>query len=728
MLLVLALCVPIVISSFSSLSSQLVQECRLRLESGSIALSKEMEQLQIQAHAAGLNGDFLTLCSVKGKLPASSAWTMNRANVAFNRISQMGSFASYVFILFPQNDFFFDSYRCSSDFSSFSDHFLGFLKNGNELDGEKIRELVTEAKFSPLFVPLDCFSFLGKNDVQDQVENACLFIVPVCDQNTFETMADVVFVLDPLVIRSELLPEDNRDSYRLTVQDQGMGTVLLANGKQDEHISSSWKSISIINDALGWKITASFPFSLIQDRMQPVTKLIFGYGIIGILLVLFLSILLGKREYGNLLELYKATDSVLPVSSRNTDAFRHVVELVRLNYRSVGEFRDHLLQMETLNRSIRLENIVVGGSITPDQEEMIQSQFPGGRIEFYCILIIRSVGKDFSGDTLHNSLVVDLLKTAGICFLSFPRANNDVVFLVSWNKSEKEFSDTITSCLQSNREILDHPCHGGISNLVHDLAQVGLCYDQARRALDSISSSLDEMLIVRYALPADFIRLDGEELLFHDRLQQALFSGDSQVSCSILQDMCGIYRKETAYFAVQKRQIFSGIFAIYYHTFIRCAMPVSAIENLPSYSENLTVDDLFTAFSKSAQQLCMYLENRRKSAKERQKEDVADYLRNHYPDYDLSSEKVCQVMSISKYALNRYMQEVYGESFATALERIRIENAAKMLQETDYANLRIAHEVGFAALNTFYRVFIKRMGTTPKEYKRRFEENETSER
>ncbi len=96
---------------------------------------------------------------------------------------------------------------------------------------------------------------------------------------------------------------------------------------------------------------------------------------------------------------------------------------------------------------------------------------------------------------------------------------------------------------------------------------------------------------------------------------------------------------------------------------------------------------------------------------------IAQYISTHY-DGHISLETLAEELEMSKFHLSRLFGEKMGVSFPTYLTNIRLDQAVMLLQNTDHSITEICDEVGFNSQRTFFRVFQKRYGMTPKEYRR----------
>ena len=95
---------------------------------------------------------------------------------------------------------------------------------------------------------------------------------------------------------------------------------------------------------------------------------------------------------------------------------------------------------------------------------------------------------------------------------------------------------------------------------------------------------------------------------------------------------------------------------------------------------------------------------------------VLMYLNTHYTS------------SVSRQDLSRelgynqsYISHVFAATMKTTIPEyvstLRVQDAARLLRETDYSVTQIASELGFGSIRNFNRVFLKETGMTPKEYR-----------
>jgi two-component system response regulator YesN len=97
---------------------------------------------------------------------------------------------------------------------------------------------------------------------------------------------------------------------------------------------------------------------------------------------------------------------------------------------------------------------------------------------------------------------------------------------------------------------------------------------------------------------------------------------------------------------------------------------------------------------------------------------VERYLREHYNE-ELSLQTLSSRFNVNNVYLGRLFKEETGEYFNDYLNRIRLDQAKKLLQTTLYKASDIAAIVGFLDPNYFYRKFKQVNGLSPSEYRSR---------
>lgn len=115
-------------------------------------------------------------------------------------------------------------------------------------------------------------------------------------------------------------------------------------------------------------------------------------------------------------------------------------------------------------------------------------------------------------------------------------------------------------------------------------------------------------------------------------------------------------------------------------------------------------------FNESASNISKKSENRSESVVERAKKYIQENFRK-----DISLEDVSQKVDISSYYFSKVFKEETGENFIEFLTKLRMEEAKRLLEESDLSIKEVCSEVGYSDPNYFSRNFKKYAGITPTE-------------
>lgn len=96
---------------------------------------------------------------------------------------------------------------------------------------------------------------------------------------------------------------------------------------------------------------------------------------------------------------------------------------------------------------------------------------------------------------------------------------------------------------------------------------------------------------------------------------------------------------------------------------------------------------------------------------------VSVYVEKNYQK-DLKLESIAKMFNYNSAYLGKLFKKEVGENFNNFLERIRIENAKKMLLDTDLKVYQVSERVGYSNIDYFYAKFKRYVGISPKEFKK----------
>ncbi len=126
--------------------------------------------------------------------------------------------------------------------------------------------------------------------------------------------------------------------------------------------------------------------------------------------------------------------------------------------------------------------------------------------------------------------------------------------------------------------------------------------------------------------------------------------------------------------------------------------------------------------------LCLFLRETLVSERSRSTRSFVrraeEYVRTNYADAELSLDQICEFLGVSNSYFSTVFKKETGKSFVGYLTDYRMEQASRMLMETDEKSYIIARNVGYTDSNYFSYVFKRRFGVSPSKYRMEHAERE----
>lgn len=92
------------------------------------------------------------------------------------------------------------------------------------------------------------------------------------------------------------------------------------------------------------------------------------------------------------------------------------------------------------------------------------------------------------------------------------------------------------------------------------------------------------------------------------------------------------------------------------------------------------------------------------------------FLSENY-DKDISLQEIANTISLSPHYFSRLFKSITGLNFVDYLTEIRIAQAKQLLRQTSMMISEVSEKVGYRDASYFSRVFVKTVGTSPREYR-----------
>jgi len=99
---------------------------------------------------------------------------------------------------------------------------------------------------------------------------------------------------------------------------------------------------------------------------------------------------------------------------------------------------------------------------------------------------------------------------------------------------------------------------------------------------------------------------------------------------------------------------------------------------------------------------------------------VKNYIDEHYKD-EINLEQLADLVGMTSTSFSRYFKQRTGKNFLEYIIDIRLGHAARMLIDTTDSISEICWRTGFNTLTNFNRLFRKRKGCNPTEFREKYQ-------
>jgi AraC-like DNA-binding protein len=104
--------------------------------------------------------------------------------------------------------------------------------------------------------------------------------------------------------------------------------------------------------------------------------------------------------------------------------------------------------------------------------------------------------------------------------------------------------------------------------------------------------------------------------------------------------------------------------------------------------------------------------------KNKSKEAILSYIATAYANPELNIETVASATGANRAKINEFLKNEYGFTFSTCLNKLRLAEAARLLQNPNSSVADVADAVGYGSPSYFITLFKKEYGCTPSSLKK----------
>lgn len=275
-------------------------------------------------------------------------------------------------------------------------------------------------------------------------------------------------------------------------------------------------------------------------------------------------------------------------------------------------------------------------------------------------------------------------------------------------------------CLSAER-FLNLELTVGIGASCHGLSQLRRSAGEARNALDYQTMVGDEPVVyIGDVEPRKTEAVEMETHSFRELLAAMRLEDDAKIEARVKQFLSAL--------RTQKMPISQHRLAVMeLATELMRAIKPYELEETDDMSQQLVELSLLKnlsspcVFETRLIQLCKQISHaiaqKRNNTSQLVVEEAKTYIQQHFSNSDLSLETVCSHLHLSVSHFSTLFKQETGGSFVSYLTRVRLDEAARLLDHTDLPVGEISQQVGYSEPAYFSYVFKKQYGISPMKYR-----------
>ena len=405
------------------------------------------------------------------------------------------------------------------------------------------------------------------------------------------------------------------------------------------------------------------------------------------------------------------------------------IDKERKQLSDISKMKEELKSKEALIKKDFLNNLVHGEADTNNLMQKCGELGINLISRYYKVLISRIESR--SGNTQNQQEACSLLNSYSSAIseaVSFFHHTNLLVCIFK-GTSQNELEDNIFRAAETISHIAtkneDCTVLTAIGKTVEHLSQLKISYEDAKKILDVNSKNLENRIISSDDL-TDFSSRENNETVLDiregdplvDKLKYAA-KGDVQ---NIIEESMELIKKNPDQFSVFASYLLVDlIFAV---SKLVEKLGGNIKELNPEILQRKFIDDAVSdesRFTKTLEQVLNFALEFRDSKVTGKYADVIlkakRFIEENYSDQNTTLTTVAEAVCLSPNHFSTIFSQECKTTFIEYLTNVRLENAKRLMRETDMKGYDIAYECGFSDPHYFSYIFKKNTGLSPREYK-----------
>ena len=405
------------------------------------------------------------------------------------------------------------------------------------------------------------------------------------------------------------------------------------------------------------------------------------------------------------------------------------IDKERKQLSDISRLREELKSSETLIKKEFLNNLVHGSVETNAIMQKCNELGINLISRYYKVLISRIESK--SGNVQNQQEACSLLNSYSAAWeqvVSFFHHSNLLVCIFK-GASQQELEESIFHAAETIGHIAtkneDCTVLTAIGKTVEHLSQLNVSYEDAKHILELGGNSEKPSENQNRIISSDDLQsgsLDLLDLKENDPLVDRLkYASQNDISAIIEESMILIRNNPGQFSVFASYLLVDLIFAV---SKLVEKLGGNIKELNPEILQRSYVDTAVSdeeLFKQTLEQVLKFALNFRDSKMTGKYGDVIlkakKYIEENYADQNTTLTSVAEAVCLSPNHFSTIFSQECKTTFIEYLTNVRMENAKRLMRETDMKGYDIAYECGFSDPHYFSYIFKKNTGLSPREYK-----------
>lgn len=293
-----------------------------------------------------------------------------------------------------------------------------------------------------------------------------------------------------------------------------------------------------------------------------------------------------------------------------------------------------------------------------------------------------------------------------------PLSEQQLLFVIPADISQEQLDQTMHQLrqkLRSYQDTSDDDIFFALSHIYEVAGKLWQAFDEARSVIS-----------FRHHCPENIVFIEDLEARIHPSilseessslLKSFVSQGDEERAMEFIESALGINYLRTGDY----RQLFYSVRGV----LVQLAEEIQLLQDadIQHYFAYLSHEEMTQGLLETCHKLCVVFTERKKKQGDALNQKILKYLDENFRDPSIYGKSVAALFNMKEKYLYGFFKEHNDVSPSSYLERLRLEQADKLLTRTKLGISEIAEQVGFNSTNTFYKAFLRFYGTAPSDYR-----------